>query len=69
MIFTPVDGYGVEDMLYEWTHGPDGSIKMASDMRLSQFDLIAFPAGNETVIQYRGKFMYARSGVYMFRQA
>ena len=48
------DGYGVEDLLYEWTHGPARSIKMASDMRLSQFDLVDFPAGNETYVQHRG---------------
>ena len=38
-------------MLYVWTHGPTNSIKMASDMTLSQFDLIGFPAGNETLSQ------------------
>ena len=43
------DGYGTEDVRYIWTHGNDDSIKMASDMTLSQFDLIGFPAGNETL--------------------
>ena len=40
-----VDGYDVTDVMYVWTNGVNSSIKMASDMRLSQFDLIAFPAG------------------------
>ncbi len=38
----------MEDLQYVWTHGADRSIKMAPDMRLSQFDLIGFPAGNAT---------------------
>ncbi len=49
------DGYGVEDIQYIWTHGAHKSIKMAPDMRLSQFDLIGHPAGNETAIQPQGK--------------
>ncbi len=42
------DGYDKDDVAYIWTHGVDNSIKMASDMTLSQFDLIGFPAGNES---------------------
>ena len=42
------------DLVYHWTHGADSSIKMASDMRLSQFDLIGFPTGNGTLIDTGG---------------
>ena len=49
-----IDGYGVEDVQYVWTYGALKSIKMASDMRLSQFDLIGHPAGNETAAQPQG---------------
>jgi hypothetical protein len=49
------DGYGINDVLYFWTHGPDNSIKMASDMTLSQFDLVGFPADNETAKRPGGK--------------
>ena len=54
------DGYGASDVIYWWTHAPgnepaNGSIKMASDMTLSQFDLIRFPHGNGTQFQpHRG---------------
>ena len=40
-------------MVYQWTHGENG-IKMASDMRLSQFDLIGFPFGNGTLTDTGG---------------
>ena len=43
-----LDGYTVNELVYHWTHGVNKSIKMATDMTLSQFDLIGFPAGNET---------------------
>ena len=43
-----VDGYGEDDVLYTWTHGADGSIKMAPDMKLSQYDLVGLSAGNAT---------------------
>ncbi len=55
MFLYKLDGYGLGDIQYKWTHGPSRSIKIASDMRLSQFDLIGHPAGNETVIQPQGK--------------
>lgn len=48
------DGYSISDVQYIWTHGASKSIKMASDMRLSQFDLIKIPAGNETLSQPHG---------------
>ena len=44
----------MEDIQYVWTHGASKSIKMATDMRLSQFDLIGHPAGNETAVQPQG---------------
>lgn len=46
-------GYGVNDVVYKWTHGADKSINTAADMTLSQFDLIGIPAGssNETFAQ------------------
>lgn len=50
-------GYAVEDVIYSWTYGASNSIKMATGMRLSQFDLIDFPAGNATITQpNRGDF-------------
>ena len=44
------DGYGEEDVLYVWTHGADKSIKMAMDMKLSQYDLVGVPSGNATAM-------------------
>ena len=49
------DGYGVDDVLYVWTHGAGKSIAMAPIMTLSQFDLIGFPSGNYTSEHTRGK--------------
>lgn len=47
-------GYDTSDVLYIWTYGAGNSIKMASDMTLSQFDLIDFPQGNQTISHARG---------------
>jgi hypothetical protein len=52
------DGYGSTDVIYWWTYASETgrSIMMASDMTLSQFDLIRFPHGNETQFQpHRGQ--------------
>ena len=49
------DGYRTNDVVYVWTHGAAGSIKMAPDMTLSQFDLIGHPAGNTTLINADGE--------------
>lgn len=49
-----LDGYNDRDVQYIWTHGLLKSIKMAADMRLSQFDLIGFPAGNSSFSDTRG---------------
>ena len=49
------DGYSASDVEYVWTHGNGKSIKMASDMTLSQFDLVGIPANNETAKRPGGK--------------
>ena len=40
-------GYSASDLMYQWTAGR--GVNIASDMKLSQFDLISTPTGNETV--------------------
>ena len=52
-------------MVYTWTHGPGNSVKMAPDMRLSQFDLIGFPAGNETVFNAGGTIITFITPIFM----
>ena len=37
-------------MVYVWTHGAEKSIKMAPDMKLSQYDLVGLSAGNTTAM-------------------
>jgi len=39
-------GYTTADVVYQWTAGR--GVNIASDMKLSQFDLISSPTGNET---------------------
>ena len=39
-------GYNSNDLIYQWTAGR--GVNIASDMKLSQFDLISTPTGNET---------------------
>ncbi len=46
-------GYNKEEVYYQWTSGR--GVNIASDMKLSQFDLISTPTGNETVFLNRGK--------------
>ena len=54
-----LDGYDTRDMVYIWTHGIHKSIKMASDMRLSQFDLVGFPSGMDNITdQLKGIVIY-----------
>lgn len=48
------DGYGIKDVVYKWTHGERNSIKMSPDMRLSQFDLIGYPAWTKNFTLIRG---------------
>jgi hypothetical protein len=45
-------GYTSDDLLYKWTTGR--GVNIASDMKLSQFDLISTPTGNETTLRNRG---------------
>ncbi|CAB4064290.1 GABRA [Lepeophtheirus salmonis] len=45
-------GYSVMDLAYVWTTA--GGVSIASDMKLSQFDLIQAPTGNSTVIVNNG---------------
>lgn len=48
-------GYTADDVSYRWTTGR--GVNIASDMKLSQFDLISTPTGNETT--YRSKGIYS----------
>lgn len=41
-------GYTVQDVIYTWNNARQ--IAIADDMKLSQFDLIATPAANQTDI-------------------
>merc|ERR1719422_2630624 len=47
-------GYTAEDLIYQWTTGR--GVNIASDMKLSQFDLISTPTGNETTTRSKGSF-------------
>ena len=59
-IFFSSEGYTIDDVIYAWTI-PDNSksIVTASDMTLSQFDLIGWSHKNETKIRYSGTCMYS----------
>ena len=57
------DGYSARDVAYVWTHGNGKSIKMASDMTLSQFDLVGIPANNETAKRPGGKNIALSSNI------
>jgi len=53
-----VDGYADMDVQYTWTYGSKDSIAMASDMALSQFDLVGIPHSNTTLTQAsRGHYL------------
>ena len=60
------DSYSDPDVRYIWTHGVHKSIKMASDMRLSQLDLISIPHGNQNASQPHGKHLL---GLLCFMQS
>ena len=47
-------GYTSQDISYNWTTGR--GVNIASDMKLSQFDLIATPTGNETTQRSKGSY-------------
>ena len=46
-------GYSKDDVEYRWTKGR--GVNIASDMKLSQFDLIKTPTGNATIEVNKGK--------------
>ena len=46
-------GYTIKDLNYEWTSGH--GVNIATDMKLSQFDLISAPTGNSTMNVNKGK--------------
>ena len=46
-------GYTSSDLTYQWTAGR--GVNIASDMKLSQFDLISTPTGNETTYLNHGE--------------
>ena len=47
-------GYSDGDVLYRWTKGR--GVNIASDMKLSQFDLIKTPTGNRTMAMNKSKY-------------
>ena len=53
MIFFQTVAYTSSDLIYQWTAGR--GVNIASDMKLSQFDLIATPTGNQTITLNNGK--------------
>lgn len=50
-------GYTADDVTYKWTTGR--GVNIASDMKLSQFDLISTPTGTETTLRNQGKPLLA----------
>lgn len=46
-------GYTKAEVFYQWTSGR--GVNIASDMKLSQFDLISTPTGNGTFAINRGQ--------------
>ena len=48
-------GYTHEDVVYQWTSGR--GVNIASDMKLSQFDLISTPTGNATLSRSTGEWV------------
>ncbi|CAG5135697.1 unnamed protein product, partial [Candidula unifasciata] len=53
--------YSVDDVIYKWSYGQSESIELAPDLRLSQFDLVGYPATN-----YTGRLMTASSTRLVF---
>ena len=47
-------GYTAQDVSYRWTTGR--GVNIASDMKLSQFDLISTPTGNQTIQRSNGSY-------------
>lgn len=57
-------GYTSSDLTYQWTAGR--GVNIASDMKLSQFDLISTPTGNQTVRLNHGEWLGPRSAWQSF---
>lgn len=51
-------GYTNKDVVYKWN--PNRKVVIASDMKMSQFDLISAPTGNETGDLKKGKLIRKR---------
>ena len=51
-LFVFLVGYSNDDVEYRWTKGR--GVNIASDMKLSQFDLIKTPTGNATIEVNKG---------------
>uniref|UniRef100_T1IP38 Neurotransmitter-gated ion-channel ligand-binding domain-containing protein n=1 Tax=Strigamia maritima TaxID=126957 RepID=T1IP38_STRMM len=47
-------GYSQENVIYRWNS--QRSVIIASDMKMSQFDLVKFPSGNATKIMNNGEY-------------
>ncbi|GFN78026.1 gamma-aminobutyric acid receptor alpha-like [Plakobranchus ocellatus] len=60
--------YSTDDVRYQWRYGPGGSIELAPDLRLSQFDLVGFPLTNYTGI-VKGDHSKMMSGFQVFLKA
>ncbi|XP_074651547.1 gamma-aminobutyric acid receptor subunit alpha-6-like [Tubulanus polymorphus] len=52
--------YTKEDIAYLWKYGPNKSVKISDDMRLSQFDLSGFPQDNFTELRMTGEYSSLR---------
>ena len=54
-LYSCVEGYTIDDVVYVWTTpGNAQSIVTASDMTLSQFDLIGWSHTNDSKRRYSG---------------
>ena len=53
LLFPLSVGYTIKDLVYQWTSGR--GVNIASDMKLSQFDLISTPTGNISTFLNKGK--------------
>ncbi|XP_059079847.1 gamma-aminobutyric acid receptor subunit alpha-3-like [Tigriopus californicus] len=58
-------GYTINDVIYQWTAGR--GVNIASDMKLSQFDLISTPTGNSTTFLNKGRHSTLVVGFHLQR--
>eukprot|EP00095_Tigriopus_kingsejongensis_P011181 maker-scaffold456_size166325-snap-gene-0.27 protein:Tk11181 transcript:maker-scaffold456_size166325-snap-gene-0.27-mRNA-1 annotation:"gaba-gated ion channel grd isoform x2" len=58
-------GYTINDVIYQWTAGR--GVNIASDMKLSQFDLISTPTGNSTTFLNKGQHSTLIVGFHLQR--